>query len=323
VGCVSLAISLVVGLLIAPPVDAQTAVKRAQIGTLGSTPMPPALYETLKQSLAQLGYTEGQQIAIVQQHADGDPARLQAAATDLARNRPDVIFARGSGAVAAAARATTAIPIVAIDQESDPLALGYAKTLAQPGGNITGVFLDLPELSGKQLQIFREIVPRLARVALVGDQIGNAAQFQATERAAEALGVQVQNYKGRSTAELDAALDAARRGGAGAVLVFSSPIVFYNGPRIAAAAREMRLPTLGPFVEFAEAGGLLAYGPSLRESYRRCAVYVAKILNGAKAADLPIERPEKFQLVINMKTAKALGLTIPHSLQLRADQLIQ
>jgi len=307
----------------APPADAQTAAKKVQVATLGSTPIPPPLYEILRQTLAQLGYPEGQQVGFVQHHADGEPSRLPAVADSLLRAKPDVIFVRGQAAVAAAARATATIPIVAVDLESDPIALGYAKTLAQPGGNVTGVFLDFPELSGKQLELLREIVPGLSRVALVGDRDGNAAQFRAAAQAAQALGVQTQNFKGRTMVEIEASLEAARRSRAGAVLVFSSPVVFYNSPRIATLAREKRLASVGVFVEFAEAGGILTYGPSLRDAYRRCAGYVAKILNGAKPAALPIERPEKFELVINMKTAKALGLAVPESLLRRADQILE
>jgi putative ABC transport system substrate-binding protein len=290
---------------------------------LGVSPPAPFLYEMFKEGLGQLGYTDGHQVLIVEQHADGVPTRLPAGAAELVRLRTDVIFARGPAAVAAAVRATTTIPIVAVDLESDPIALGYAKTLARPGGNVTGVFLDLPELSAKQLQLFREIVPGLSRVALVGDSTGNAAQFRATERAALTFGVQVQMFEGRTSVELDAALEAARRSGAGAVLLFSSPVVFNNRARIAALGREKRLPTVSLFTEFAEAGGLLTYGPSLREAFRRCGVYVAKVLSGAKPAELPIERPERFELVINLKTAKALGLTIPPSLLLRADHIIE
>jgi len=319
----ALAIWLILIVAIAPAAQGQTMARRMQVGTLGPTPMPPGLYEVLKQNLAQMGLTEGQQIAIVQQHGDGEPARLASAAGELLRSRPDVIFARGPDAVAAAARATTTVPIVAIDLESDPIALRYAKTLARPGGNVTGVFLDLPELSGKQLQLIREVVPGISRIALVGDPVGNAAQFRETDRAAQTLGIQVQSFKGRAVAELETALEAARRGGAGGVLVFSSPIVFSGGPRIAALARERRLPSVGLFAEFAEAGGLLTYGPSMRESYRRCAVYLARILNGAKPDVLPIERPETFELVVNMKTARALGLTVPEALLRRADQIIE
>ena len=312
------------GLLAAPlAAEAQTAAKRVRVGMLGSNPIPPFLYEMFKEGLAQLGYIEGHQVQIVQLDSGGVPARLPAGAAELVRARADVIFARGPFAVAAAVQASKTIPIVAMDLESDPIALGYAKTLARPGGNVTGVFLDLPEVSAKQLQLFREIAPGLSRVALVGDSTGNAAQFRATERAAQTLGIQVQMFEGRTAAELDAALEAAPRSGVGAVLIFSSPIVFDQRARIAALGREKRLPTVSLFTEFAEAGGLLTYGPSLRESFRRSGVFAGKVLSGAKPGDLPIERPEKFELVINLKTAKALGLTIPPSLVQRADQVIE
>ena len=318
-------IGTVAGCLLAAPLvaDAQTAAKKVRVGMLGSNPIPPFLYEMFKEGLAQLGYIEGHQVQIVQLDSGGVPARLPAGAAELVRARADVIFARGPFAVAAAVQASKTIPIVAIDLESDPIALGYAKTLARPGGNVTGVFLDLPELSAKQLQLFREIAPGLSRVALVGDSTGNAAQFRATERAAQTLGIQVQMFEGRTAAELDAALEAAPRSGVGAVLIFSSPVVFDQRARIAALGREKRLPTVSLFTEFAEAGGLLTYGPSLRESFRRSGVFAGKVLSGAKPGDLPIERPERFELVINLKTAKALGLAIPRSLLLRADQVIE
>lgn len=321
--CAAFTIALGVSLFMVAAVDAQTKAKKAQVGVLGVTPGLPANHEMFKQGLAQLGYMEGQQIVFVQKHADSDPARLDAAAAELVRIKPDVILARGPSAVAAAVRATKAIPIVAVDMESDPLTLGYAKTLARPGGHVTGVFLDFPEVSAKQLQLLREIVPGLSRVALVGDSVGNAPQYRATERAAQTFKIQVLAYEGRTVAELDAALEAARRNGAGAAVVFSSPIIFYNLERIANLARDKRLPTAALFTEFAEAGGLLTYGPNLREAFRRSGVYVGKILNGTKAADLPIERPERFELAINVRTAKALGLTISDSLLRRADQIIE
>jgi ABC-type uncharacterized transport system substrate-binding protein len=324
VGSAALVIVLASGLASMPSTsDAQPAKKKLRIGVLGMTPLDPTNFEMFKQGLAQHGYHEGQQVVVVQEQADNAPARLPAAAAELVRLGSDVIFARGPDAVAAAARATTTIPVVAVDLESDPIALGYAKTLGRPGGNVTGVFLDLPELSAKQLQLFREIFPGRLRIALVGDSAGNAAQMRATERAAQSLGVQVQTFEGRNPAELDAALEAAHRAGFGGVLLFSSPLVFRNGSRIATIARDKRLPTVSLFTEFAEAGGLLTYGPSLREAFRRSGIYVGKVLAGAKAGDLPIERPEKFELVINLKTAKALGVTIPPSLRLRADQIIE
>jgi ABC-type uncharacterized transport system substrate-binding protein len=305
--------------------EAQTAAKTFRIGILGVTPRDQILilYDAFRQGLSQLGYEEGRQVTFLDQHAGGVPSRLPAIAAELVRSRPDVIFARGPAAVAAAAQATQTIQIIAVDLESDPIALGYAKTLARPGGNVTGVFLDLPELSAKQLQLIQELIPGLARLALLGDLTGNAAQFRAAERAAQGLGVQIQRVEIRVASDIDAGLEAAQRSRAGAILIFSSPLVFTSGARLAARAREKRLPTVSLFTEFAEVGGLLTYGPSLRESFRRCGGYVGKILSGSKSAELPIERPEKFELVINVKTAKALGLTIPPSLLLRADRVVE
>ena len=313
-------LTIVLSLFVVPTADAQTTARKAQVGVLGVTPGIPANQEMFKQGLAQLGYTE---VTFMQRDASGEPTRLAAVTAELIQSKPQVILARGPSAVAAAAQATATIPIVAVDLESDPVALGYAKTLARPGGHVTGVFLDLPELSAKHLQLFREIVPSLSRVALVGDSVGNAAQYRATERAAKTFKLQVQTFEGRTPTELDAALEAARRNGVGGVVIFSSPTVYGNVARIATLAREKRLPTVALFSEYAEAGGLLSYGPNLREAFRRCGVYVGKILNGAKPADLPIERPEKFELVINARTAKALGLTIPDSLLRRADRIIE
>jgi putative tryptophan/tyrosine transport system substrate-binding protein len=303
--------------------NAQTAMKKAVVGVLGSTPVAPQLYEMFKRGVRELGYTEDHDVTFVQRDAADTPERLPALAAEFVRSRADVIFARGPVAVAASAKASKTIPIVAIDLESDPIALGYAKTLAQPGGNVTGVFMDLPELSAKQLQLFREIVPRLSRVALVGDSTGNAAQLRATERAAASFGINVETFEGRTFAELDAALRAARRAGVEAVVIFSSPTVFSRRTHLASLGLETRLATVSLFTEFAEAGGLLTYGPNLREAFRRSGIFVTRILKGEKPGNLPIERPEKFELVINLKTAKALGLTVPPSLLLRADQIIE
>jgi len=208
---------------------------------LGNTPINPVLHEMFKEGL---GYAEGQQVVFIERHADSKPSQLPSASAALIQARPDVILARGPAAVAAARRSTTTIPIVAIDLESDPLALGYAKTLARPGGNVTGVFLDMPDLSAKQLQLFREIVPSLSRVALIGDSTGNAAQLRATVRAAQSFGVQIQAFEGRTSAELDAALEAARSNETGGVIIFSSPAVFNNLARIADLAHKKRLPAV-------------------------------------------------------------------------------
>jgi len=223
----------------------------------------------------------------------------------------------------ASRNATSTIPIVAVDLESDPVAKGFVKNLARPGGNVTGVFLDLPELSGKQLQLLREVIPNVSRVAVLGDSVLNAPQFGATDFAAKTLGIELQRLDVRTPADLDRSLERAKRGAAGAVILLSSPLVFVNRAAISSMAATRRLPAVSMFVEFAEAGGLMVYGPSLREAFERCGRYVGKVLQGARPADLPVERPEKFDLVINLKTAKALGLTIPPSLLQRADQVIE
>ena len=312
------------GLLAAPvAAGAQPAAKAPRIAVLGVTPSNPTLGEAFKQGLAELGYTDGQNVAVEYRDADGMPERLPQLAVDLVRLNVDIIFARGAGALAAAKQATSRIPIVTVDLESDPLAMGFVRSLAQPGGNITGVFLDLPELSGKQLQLLKEIIRSISRVAILGDQVLNRPQFQATEVAARSLAMQPQLLDVRASKDIDTALEAASRGRAGAVLLLSSPLVFRHRAEIGALAIKKRLPAVSMFVEFAEAGGLMAYGPSLREAFRRAGGYAGRILQGAKPADMPVERPTKFELVINLKTAKALGLAIPQSLLTRADQVVQ
>jgi putative ABC transport system substrate-binding protein len=184
------------------------------------------------------------------------------------------------------------------------------------------VFLDLPELSGKQLQLLKEVIRPISRVAILGDPVLNAPQFQATAGAARALAIEPQLVEVRGSRDFDTALEAAARGRAGAVLLLSSPLVFTGRVQISALALKRRLPAVSMFVEFAEAGGVMAYGPSLREAFWRGGAYAGRILQGAKPGELPVQRPTKFELVINLKTAKALGLTIPPSLLQRADQVI-
>jgi putative ABC transport system substrate-binding protein len=312
------------GLLAAPlAAEAQTPAQAPRVVALGAPPSDPALVQAFARGLSDGGYVDGRTVAISHHHTQSRPDRLPGLAVELVRGRPDVIFARGAGALAATKSATDTIPIVAVDLESDPVATGFVRTLARPGGNVTGVFLDVPELSGKQLQLLRDIIPTISRVAVLGDSVLNAPQFRATAQAARALTIHVQKLDVRASADLDRAMEAARKGNARAVILLSSPLVFVHRTEIGSMTATRHLPAVSMFVEFAEAGGLMVYGPSLREAFRRCGGYVAKILQGAKPADLPIERPEKFDLVINLKTAKALGLTIPPSLLQRADQVIE
>ena len=314
----------VAGSLLAAPgaAEAQPAIKTPRIGILGLTPWPPSLAEAFRQGLGEGGYTEGRNLALEIQDAEGRPERMSPLAADLVRLKVDVILARGAGALAAAKQATSRIPTVAVDLESDPVAMGFVRNLAQPGGNITGVFLDLPELSGKQLQFLKEVIRPISRVAIFGDPVLNAPQFQVTEAAARALAIQPQRLEVRGSKDIETALEAASRGQANAVILLSSPLVFHHRTELGARSAKRRLPAVSMFVEFAEAGGLMAYGPSLREAFRRAGGFVTRILQGAKPADMPVERPTKFELVINQKTAKALGLTLPASLVSRADRVI-
>jgi len=225
--------------------------------------------------------------------------------------------------VRAAQGATHTIPVVAIDLESDPVAAGFVRGLAQPGGNITGVFLDLPELGGKQLQLLQEIIPGLSRVAVLGDPVLNAPQFQAMEVAAKAMGIAVQRQNVTVVKDFDRALDAARKGRATAVLILSSPFAYSQRERIGALVIEKHIPAVSMFSEFVGAGGLLSYGPSVPAVAQRCGTYVGRILQGVRPGELPIERPQTFELAVNLKTAKALGLTVPPSVLGRADQVIE
>ena len=314
----------VTGSLLAAPFAAEAQARKVPwVGVLGATPSDPVVAQAFSKGLGDAGYLDGRNVSIEHRHAGGQPDRLPGLALELVRARADVIFARGAGALSATRNATSTIPIVAVDLESDPVAKGFVKNLARPGGNVTGVFLDLPELSGKQLQLLREVIPNVSQVAILGDSVLNAPQFLATDVAAKTLRIELQRLDVRASADLERGLETAKRGGAGAVILLSSPLVFRDRAAISSMAATRHLPAVSMFVEFAEAGGLMVYGPSLREAFRRCGGYVGKILQGARPADLPVERPDKFDLVINLKTAKALGLTIPQSLLQRADQVIE
>ena len=308
--------------LAAPLVSrAQQAAKVYHIGVLGPTPMARSSDEAFRQGLAEFGYQNGRNLVIEYRHGEGQ--LLSTLAVDFVRLNVDVIYARGPAAVVATKDATRTIPIVAIDLESDPVAMGFVKGLAQPGSNITGVFLDLPELGGKQLQLLKEIEPRLTRVAVLGDPALNGPQFRAMEMAAHALAIEVQRQELRVVKDFDHALDAAKKARAQAILILSSPFVFSHRTQFAAFAIDRRMPAVSMFTEFAEAGGLLAYGPSVADAQRRCGAYVARILQGSKPGEMPIERPQTFQLAVNLKTARALSLTIPPSVLGRADQVIE
>jgi putative tryptophan/tyrosine transport system substrate-binding protein len=244
-------------------------------------------------------------------------------AAELVAANVDVIFAAGRPALEAVRHATKTVPIVTVDLESDPVATGWVASLARPGGNLTGFFLDLPEMSGKQLQLLREVKPDLTRVAVLGDARVSEPQFRATEAAARSVRLALQSLVVTTLDEIPAAIGRAAGRRVGALLVLTSPLIFSGLPRITEVAVEHQLPTSSPFVPvFAEVGGLIAYGPDFPDLYRRGGGYVGRILKGAKPGELPVQRPEKFELAVNLETARALKLTLPQSLLSRADRVI-
>ena len=281
------------------------------------------LLAAFRQGLAEAGYLEGKNLAMEYRLANEKPDLLPELARDLVRLNVSVIFAATPEAVAAARNATTSIPVVALDLESDPVAMGYVKSIARPGGNMTGMFLDIPELSGKQVGLLKEIVPRLSRIAIFGVPTLNALQFAATETAARALALEAEIIELRVPSDFEGAFEAAGLRHVEAGVLLSSPLVFSFVKQIGELAIAKRLPLICLFVEFPKAGGLIAYGPNLAQIFQRCGDYVAKILHGAKPSDLPIQRPERFDLVINLKTAEALGVSVPAVLLATADEVIE
>jgi putative ABC transport system substrate-binding protein len=279
--------------------------------------------EAFRQGLRELGYVEGQNIAIESRWTEGKDDRLPALAADLVRSKVDVIVAETGAATRAAQQATRTIPIV-MSLVNDPVGSGLVASLARPGGNVTGLTIMSPDLVGKQLELLKEVVPKVSRVALLRhpDNPASAAQLREAEAAAQALGVRLQTLEARSPQEIDGAFAAMTRERAGALLVIPDTLFWSQRRQIAELAVKRRLPSMRMGEAYAEAGGLMSYGPSYLDLERRAATFVDKILKGANPADLPVAQPTKFELVINLKTAKAIGLTIPQPLLQRADQII-
>ena len=316
---------LALGLLLGPPVaEAQPVAKVPQIGFLSLRPLDATapFVKLFRQSLHEMGYAEGQNVAFEYRHAEGQGDQLPELATELVRLNVDVIVVRDTPSIRAAIQATTIIPIVMMTV-GDPMELGFVKSLAQPGGNVTGAGGLVSELNGKLLELLHEAVPGVTRMAVFDVSDSPAHSATELEAAARTLGMQLHVLEVRGPGEFASAFNAAAREGAGALLILPSPFFVAHERRIAALALESRLPAIFWRRSFAEAGGLMSYGPSLDDNLRRAAVLVGKILKGAKPADLPVERPTKFELVINLQTAQALGLTLPSTLLLLADKVIK
>jgi len=314
---------LVVGIVGAPLVArAQSAGRIPRVGVLipGRPPTRPTL-EAFRQGLRELGYVEGRNILLELRWEEEQPERWPELVAALVRSNVDVILAGTGQVVQIAKNATQSIPIVAVGV-SNPVERGLVASLARPGGNLTGLTLLTAGLSGKRVQLLKEAVPRLRRVGIF-TAIGTEEQVKETEQAARGLGIEPLTIAVRGAGDLDTAFRTAAQSPVGGVIVTQRPLFFTHRDRIAALALKHRLPTISGEVGFAEAGGLIEYGASVVENWRRAASYVDRILKGAKPGDLPMEQPTKVELVVNAKTAKALGLSLPPTLQARADRMIE
>ncbi len=324
---VGLFVTLAAGILPASfPVDAQPSAKVPRIGVLygGSPAFVSHLSEAFRQGLRERGYVKGQNIAIEYRYAHGNYEQLPALAAELVRLKVDVIVAPIAPAVRAAKQATTTIPILMVSA-SDPVGSGLVASLSRPGQNVTGLSVVTPELSGKNLQWLKEVLPGLSRVAVLWNPVNpvSVLELKEIEVAARALGLRPQLLQVRESTEFEGAFAAMTRERAGALTVLVDAMFFSHRRRIVELAAKSRLPAIYQRREFVEDGGLIAYGPSLADLFRRIAGYVDKILKGAKPGGRPVEQPTKFELVVNMKTVKVLGLTIPQAVLIRADELIQ
>jgi putative ABC transport system substrate-binding protein len=322
--CVVAIVAALSTALLAADLGAQSPGKAARIGFLHPGTPPNANVDVFRRALREIGYLEGQNIAIEFRWADGQLERLPRLAAELVDLKADVIVVGSTPAIKAVARATRTIPIV-MTVVADPVADGLVKSLAQPGGNITGLTLVSPELSGKRIELLKEAMPRLARLAVLWNpntpaHIGTLRDCEATART---LGLQIVPVEARRVADLEPALATAARERASALFVLDDTFLFIERERITELGLRHRLPLLSGISGYADVGALLTYGASQAELHRRAALIVDRILKGARPATLPIEQPSSFELVLNLKIAKAFGLVIPESVLLRADRLIE
>jgi putative ABC transport system substrate-binding protein len=300
------------------PAHAQSSATPHRVGWLTVAPIRALDY--FRQGLRDAGYTEGEDIEVVVRYADGDVARLPALALELAQ-RTDVIVVAGSEAMRTAHRAIKTLPVVFV--ASDPVGQGIVESLARPGANMTGLSLPYVETAVKWLEIVNEMLPHAARIAVLTDRAGAQGQFDTLRSVAGPLGKELVRFEINERPHFTPAFEGARDAGAGAMIVTSSPLFAAHRHALVAAAEQTRLPTVYEHREFTEIDGLISYGPDLSDIFRRAAHYVDRILKGARPGDLPIEQATKFELAINLRTAKALGITMPPALLARADEVIE
>jgi len=289
----------------------------------GSKTVTPSRIDAILSGLRVSGFAAPAQVELVVRTAEGDPAQITTLVAETMASTVNVFIANGPAVLKAARSATRTIPIVAIDLETDPVASGAAATLARPGGNITGVFLDFPNFTAKWLEMLVETSSNLSRVAVLWDPETGPVQMESIKRAGEGLKLQLDIIEVQRPSDFEGAFLVASQRSPGAMAILSSPLISPNVQVLAELALRNRFPAITLFPDFARAGGFLAYGPNLLNLYRLTGVVAGKVLRGANPADLPIERPAKFETVLNMRTAHALGLSIPTSLLLRADEVIE
>ena len=279
--------------------------------------------EALLNGLRTAGYSAPAPVEVVVRIAEGDPGRIGPLMEEIIKQNVDAVFANGPAVVQAARSATQLIPIIALDLETDPVASGLAASIARPGGNITGLFFDFPDFTAKWLELLKEINTTLSRVAVMWDPATELTQIKAIEQAAGPLNIKLDVLEIRTRSDFEEAFVSASQRSAGAAILLSSPLISANVQILAELALRHQLPAITLFPDFPRTGGLLAYGVNLLDMYRQVGVMGGKVLQGRSPAELPIERPTTFQLIINLKTAKALGLTVPPSLLTRADEIIE
>jgi putative ABC transport system substrate-binding protein len=313
-----------------PSIEAQQPQKIYKVGRLSAgspaDPLSKATYEVFQEGLRDLGWVEGRNIVLENRWVRDNAEGALNLASELVRLNVDVIVAVGSPMIQAAKQATTAIPIIMSGTGADPVAAGFVASLREPGGNITGLSMLSTELSGKRLEVLKDMASSLGRVAVLRNPgfPAVATQSKETEMAAKSLGMQLQAWEVRGPQEIESAFSSMIKAGTGGLIVFSDPVILErNRPSIIALALKYRMPTVYPWRNYVEEGGLASYSASLLDMHRRAATYVDKILKGAKPAGLPVEQPTKFELVINLKTAKQIGLTIPLNVVARADKVIR
>jgi len=302
---------------------AQQPAKKPRLGVLlYSTPEEDAQAKALREGLRELGYVDGQNISIEYRFAEGKPERLGDLAADLVRLKPDVLFPVGGDVAPFVSKATQTIPIVFV-MSADPLQLGLVASVARPGGNTTGFTFLQDELASKRMELLKEVAPRISRVAFLSNPDHPDNELRVAQRAATALGVQLQPIDMRGPGDLDGALQAVTQASVDALYVVASRQTVASLPRIVNFATKNELPLAGGWGTWAQAGGLLSYGPNVGEVVRNAATYVDKIFKGARPGDLPVQQPTRFELLINLRSARALGLSIPESFLLRADKVIE